>query len=353
MTTHGPWKGQYTDGLTATVRDVLVTLDVMGLKMQNALTGDVVGIWSLANVTIDRATAGFVRVQSNARRDEAVMVFDASFRHALATQGAIPKTLHTGKLMAVLVVLVIAVVATVVIAIDPLSKFIARQVPMSVEYKIKDTIAKRMADETCWTPTSLVALDELKTRLAGTNSPIDFEIHVTRDKQVNAFALPGGVIFLTQGLIERAESPDEIAGVLAHEMEHVKQRHIMASLVRGLMLTGVWQVAVGDFTGILALDPSTIYHLTTLKYDRDAEAEADAGGLQTIDRAGIAREGYAQFFEHLKKDGDVGARVPDILSTHPDHDRRLTMIHASAGANNPTPALSRDQWRALKESCSK
>ena len=349
MTPRGPWLGQFTDGQTAEVHQVQVRLDVTGFMLTREVTGVKLGQWPLASLKIDDSFKGLIRVTSMSQPQAEVTVAGSDFRAALVQVGAVKKDWHPQLLILSLVFAVVALVGGLVVVIDPLAKSIALKVPMSIEYKVKESFAKQYGAKSCSSLEGDVALGVLSRRLGADKTEIKYDIRVEDKTEVNAFALPGGVIFLTKGLLKAANSADEVAGVLAHEMEHVRQRHIMASLVRSAMLTGVWQVAVGDFTGILAVDPSTVYQLATLKYDRNAEAEADAGALKTLDKSSISRKGFAEFFERLKK--DKASIIPDILSTHPDHDKRIALINAKGGAVAPRPALSEKSWEDLRAIC--
>src|SRR6185369_12453990 len=121
------------------------------------------------------------------------------------------------------------------------------------------------------------AVQSMLTRL-DPGRRLDVEIRVVNIDIPNAFALPGGVVLLTRGLLEGAESPEEVAGVLAHELGHVLHRHALSHMIRNALLGGAWATTLGDYSGLLVIDPKTAYEAATLKYSREAEAEADATG---------------------------------------------------------------------------
>ncbi len=171
----------------------------------------------------------------------------------------------------------------------------------------------------------------------------DIKLFVLRDRDANAFAVPGHRIVVYSGLIDRAKSPEMVAGVLAHEMGHVELRHPIRGLIHQLGLGAVFTLLLGDSTlanvGQLAL---------LLSYSRDMEREADQRGIALLRRAGIRADGMAAFFEEFKKDGKGG--LPDFLSTHPDLDARIAATKQPPTGN---PAMSEAEWQALKAVCAR
>ena len=158
-----------------------------------------------------------------------------------------------------------------------------------------------------------------------------FQIHVVADKNINAFSLPGGPIFVNTGAIDAAENEAQLAGVIAHEMSHVVLRHptnqaskrnlvalpaLLASVLAGNSLLGqLAQVGIG-FTANSAL----------LKFSRTDEAEADYNGTEILADAGYNPMELARFFEHLEaRTGRQGGLI-QFLSDHPNPGNRAEAI---------------------------
>ena len=160
-----------------------------------------------------------------------------------------------------------------------------------------------------------------------------------RDPVLNAFAVPGGKVVLHSGLILAAESPEEIAGVLAHEIAHVTRQHSMRQLVSTLGLYLLAQAFLGDMQGLMAVLLDNGSYLLTLKFSRDHESDADEVGLGYMRAAGIDPQGMVEMFRKLQAaheemneemSGEIeeatGAEdlsMPDFLSTHPDTGERI------------------------------
>jgi Zn-dependent protease with chaperone function len=140
-----------------------------------------------------------------------------------------------------------------------------------------------------------------------------YEFHVVDDATLNAFALPGGIVVVHTGLIAATRRPEELAGVLAHEVQHVELRHGTSAIVKDLGWRVVWTWFTGDWGGTLAGQAAA--ELGSLKFSRDAESAADEAGFATLVRAGIDPSGMPDFFAIMAKQaGDAPAA---FLSTHP------------------------------------
>jgi Zn-dependent protease with chaperone function len=179
------------------------------------------------------------------------------------------------------------------------------------------------------------AVDAIETIVArleavARNPGYAFTVHVVADPRINALALPGGQIVVFTGLIAAAGSADEVAGVLAHEMQHVLHRHGLRQLVRQLGARAVITLAVGGDIAGLARGAEQIAQLS---YGREQEAEADRDGLVLLHRAGLPPEAMPAFFARLED--RAGAGLPEFLSTHPDTARRIDELRRAAAALPP------------------
>jgi predicted Zn-dependent protease len=158
---------------------------------------------------------------------------------------------------------------------------------------------------------------------------VPFTIKVIDSDEVNAFALPGGFFYVNSGLILRAQEESELAGVMAHEISHVTARHGTKNATKGemmqlatipLMLLGPagW-AGYGLYEGLNIAIP-----LTYLKFNRDAEREADFLGLEYMYKAGYDPNAYVTFFERIQADEKRRpGTIPRVFSTHPPTPERI------------------------------
>lgn len=159
-----------------------------------------------------------------------------------------------------------------------------------------------------------------------------YEFTLINEPSINAFALPGGPIFVHSGLIDAADNEAQVAGVLAHEVAHVALRHgtSQASKSQMIQLPAVLAGAVLGNGGALAqigqIGVGLGLEALMTKYSRSAEKEADALGARIMSKAGYNPLEMARFFEKLAAEG--GARPPAFLSTHPDPGNRTQLVQA-------------------------
>lgn len=164
-------------------------------------------------------------------------------------------------------------------------------------------------------------------------TPYQFEFHLLADRLVvNAFALPGGQIFMTEALYRMLGSEDEIAGVLGHEIGHVVGRHSSEQIAKSNLFNGITTAIVIGATGSeggydAARVAQMVNQLVTLKYGRDDEIEADTLGVRFLIESGYDPEALIRVMAVLKK-ASGGSRQPEFMSTHPDPGNRAELIRA-------------------------
>lgn len=155
-----------------------------------------------------------------------------------------------------------------------------------------------------------------------------FEFGVLADEQViNAFALPGGQIFITDALFTELDREALLAGVLAHEIAHVLARHSSEQIASSELSRGLLQAFVVASEGEGAGTAALVAQLINLNYSREAELEADAIGVRIMSEAGYDPRALIEVMEILAAAGG-GARQPEFFSTHPNPDNRIQRIEA-------------------------
>jgi len=171
---------------------------------------------------------------------------------------------------------------------------------------------------------------------------MDFRVRVVRKDDVNAFALPGGQIVVFSGLIEKADSAEQLAGVLAHEMAHATLRHGLQSVGQSLGIVAAVEFMVGDVGGLLALGSQVAQESILTSYSRRAETEADLEGARMLHAAGLDPREMAGFFEKLQEDEGELPGVVAWISTHPQHEDRIRTI------GDYETTLERREYRKLE-----
>lgn len=164
----------------------------------------------------------------------------------------------------------------------------------------------------------------------------------------NAFALPGGRFFLLNGLLDKAHDPDEIGGVLAHELGHLKHRDNLRELIRTGGSSFLIGLLFGDVTGAgVAIFASR--SLLTASYSRDAERNADTFAIEVMHRLGRPTRSMGELM--FRVTGKEGDKQPSILASHPLSEDRLQRMRAEDKPPSGSPLLSAEEWSALKGIC--
>jgi len=201
-------------------------------------------------------------------------------------------------------------------------------------------------------PRGSAILSELGDRLSeGSASTFDIRVQAVRAPFVNAFALPGGAILVTDDLIAQARTPDELAAVVAHEIAHVERRHAMQAAWRSMGAGLLLDAVVGGGTGAGQQAVLLAGGFADQRFSRDLETEADARAIQMLGAQDISTRGMADFFGRManRKDDPRLRRAAEWFATHPDTGERAR--RAAAAATPGTPALSEADWRVLKAAC--
>ncbi len=229
----------------------------------------------------------------------------------------------------------------------------AKKMPISLEVKWGRAISKAFLgtkQEITEGPAfdaAQILFSRLKQALPKDN-PYPLELHVVKDPIVNAFALPGGQVVLMTGLMEETRSPEEVAGVLAHEIQHVLKRHVVKRLVQELGWRAWFSVFVGggDLSGVVLGAGS----LMQLSYGRAQESEADREGAHLLREAGLSVRPLADFFERLSSREGADAKVPAFISTHPESLGRAKELAklAATPSSIPLRPLTLD-WVAVQK----
>lgn len=248
--------------------------------------------------------------------------------------------------------IIAAVVVAYVWVLPMVGGLLALRVPVEWERQLGDAVADELApaDAVCGDPVLVGALDDLVARLAGSlpDSPYEFRVSVVDDTLVNAFAAPGGRIMVMRGLLERTETPEELAGVLAHEMQHVELRHGTRALLRQLPVQAVLAVVGGGGGGGAAL----VGTLGALRFSRGDESEADAEGMRLLLAAGVDPQGMIDFFDELESITGSAPATLTYFSTHPaTGERRARLAELAEGAAASTPLATAAEWSEIAGRC--
>ena len=241
------------------------------------------------------------------------------------------------------------VVALVWLLVDrglpPVVDYIAERIPRSAESSLGETTLEALEHNNVMAPSQLPQqkVESLRARFdtlaksAGDVGTLRLEFRASPGIGPNAFALPGGVIVVTDELVKIAHDDEEILAVLAHEIGHVRYRHTMRHLLQGSATALIIAGVTGDIASTTSLAASAPALLLQTKYSRDYEREADAFAITLLQKNRIGPEHFAAILESLESTTREKRRfgAPSFLSTHPPTEEREALARSSAAARKP------------------
>lgn len=331
---------QFYDGKTTNVYNVIVKIVGEELILEDLTR------WPLTSLQLNG------RALTSSKQPEARLLIadDALYAEILSV---IPSkniqasgVQHSWKILILIGLLSLALFIGAFWGIPQAAPFVAKLIPHSWDDRIGKSVIFDIVEDLpqCTAPEGVAALNKLKTRLVGDQ---DFDIRVIKfnNNEPNAFAVPGNHLVIMNGLLEFADNPDEVAGVLAHEIGHAISHHPTAGIIR---LMGFQTLMVGAFGS--SFDFAT--NVLNLKYTRDNEGEADDIAIKMLTQAHIDNRSFAEFFKKLEDlAGESPKGLMQYLASHPELQSRIEKVLQQPSQANVTPALTPQEWRALKNIC--
>lgn len=199
--------------------------------------------------------------------------------------------------------------------------------------------------------TALQFVDSIVNRLCKANE-VDrsaIKVHLLASDEINAFALPDGHLVVYSGLIVDAKNPEELAGVIAHELAHIQRKHVAQKLVKEMGISAVLTLTAGSGNATAIRELARTISATA--FDRALETEADEVGVNYLRKASIDPLPLADFLVRMTEKQSEIFSYFTWVSTHPDSRERAEKIRAISRSNsaNYIPCLSKASWEKLKE----
>ncbi len=351
----------YFDGETARDSKVVVSLEPSGLQFSG--DGVPVQTWGLAGLTaIDPPHVGQpLRLSHDNHAGARLSIRNEAFTQELLVAAPHLKSGFHPK-RALRLFLWIGGGLTILAALIYLTLNFA---PQRLAVLLPDAWSKRVGEQmesslvqdakVCQTPDGDRAMAAMLANLAdGTPDMPPLSVRVYDIPIMNAFALPGGHVVLTRGLLKEATEPGEVAGVLAHEIGHVSHHHPEEQMIRIAGMQVLISVATGTSGGNNASSLAGLAAI--LKSSRDAEREADAYAVAMLSAARVDPMALKHFLEKILKEegkfpGGVFSNLGTVFSTHPVTTERIAQIKPLPMDVKLRSPLSEAQWKDLKAIC--
>jgi Zn-dependent protease with chaperone function len=360
MTMQGAQEGAavYFDGASSRKHQVTLRL---GSSLDIVEDGAVVATWPFDTIRRADAAGNRLRLSSSSAAPLARLevddpaIIDAVIRRCPALDAGRAGPAQTWRIVFWSAAAIASILGIVIYGLPIIAERLAPLVPRSVEQRIGEAVDMQVralfGGKVCDQPDGKAAFATMieKIRAAGgIDYPLDAQ--VLPSKIPNAVALPGGKVYLFDALLQKAQGPDEIAGVLAHELGHVHHRHNMRTLIYNGGTSFLVGLLLGDVTGGSAVIFAT-RSLLQASHSREAEQEADefAGSVMR----GLGRSLVPMGELLLRVTGEQGKQLAGftILNSHPLTEDRLATAKKNDRANTGPEILSPDEWRALKAIC--
>jgi Zn-dependent protease with chaperone function len=366
MTTSGP--GTFFDGRTSDRHAVIVELDAATLLVR-AGDGRVLARWPYGELEQVASQPEILRLARAHRRQlERLEIRDATLAAAIdALSLPVDRTGTAGrrsrrKVLVWMIVAVASLVLAGIVGVPALATRLVPTIPYTIERKLGAAVDQQframLGNEHAAKPFECggedeerpgrAALDRLLTKLDSAAAlPMPLNVAVIRRSATNAVALPGGRIYMFHGLIAKAENPDEVAGVLAHEIGHVAHRDGTRSVLESAGLSFLFGMVLGDFVGggAAVLAARTILQLS---YSRDVETAADVYAIALMAKVGGDAGALARILDRIA--GAIEPGHSKLLQNHPQTRERVALIDRLA----PPPRgalMDAADWAALRRIC--
>lgn len=346
----------FFDGVSSRRREVALAL---GDALEIVEEGGAPVRWAYADIRRADSPAGILRLACTSAPPLARLeIRDA----ALATEVMVRcgrldehQTSRRGlaKIVGWSVAAAVSIVCVVLFGVPLAADRLAPLVPKPIERRIGDAsevqVKTIFGRKVCEDPAGKAAFTKLVNRLrdaAGLDDSMTAGVLPT--PVPNAFALPGGKVYLLRGLLDKAQNPDELAGILAHELGHLKHYDNM----RGLIYNGGTSFLIGLLFGDVTGSSAVIFasrSVVEASYSREAETAADTFAIEIMHKLGRSPKPAAELmFRITGKEGGSGFT---ILASHPlTEDRLARMTKEDRPASGP-PLLTDQEWQALKGIC--
>jgi Zn-dependent protease with chaperone function len=352
--------GQFYDGKSARAHVVTVELEADAVRISGPALGDD-RRWRLDAIeAVEPPKPGVpLRLRYTPAPGERLVIADTAFiAKLLERTPALERTVHPRSVLkfAVITVLGLMVAAGLgYLLLTVLPPVIVKMMPDAWRDRLGEQAVRQFLGSypECSGSTGKAALGSLVARLTASEpgQAPTISVEVRKLPVINAFTLPGGKVVLSGSLIAAATTPDEVAGVLAHELGHAHHQDPEVALVRLTGLQLLISLASGSDGGNVL---SNIVGLAAfLRYSRAAEERADDYAQELLQAARIDPLGLKRFFERIEdKDRSASAfgTLGNIFSTHPGTEARIARIKPLAGGPG-RPALDQRQWQDLRRIC--
>jgi predicted Zn-dependent protease len=354
------WSGFYFDGCSAQRHPVSLVVTGDGLRIVRADGQAMVWPFESMRQTQGRHEREHLRIEHGSEPAESVSVVEAGLAEAIRAaapviSGTLRERTSTARVVTWSFVGVAAFAILYFWGAPAAADWTAARMPASWETELGRGVGAQLLArrEACTDSAVTVPVRAVLDRILEAAQPsqqYDFRVTVLRDTTINAFAAPGGFLAVNHGLLAAAKTPEEFAGVLAHEVAHVTRRHTTRTMLRDIPMRFV----ITAVSGGSGMETAAMLagQVGMLRYRRDFEADADREGVRLLHGAEIDGEGVVSFMRTLEEERTSEARFVNYLSSHPRTIDRIAQLETlTRGPHQIRPLLDSATWAAVRAGC--
>ena len=353
---HATPHGFYLDGQTPVQYPAKIELADDAIRFQLSPSVNTT-LWEFATIDWDatRLLHGQLRIKHAAPDDAWLVITDDAVIAAVMAEKKSWARRHFWTARRELLTIIRATAATALITValwvfwPYLTRPLTGLVPESTRNWMSDTAQSVLnLKQECRAPDGLAALRKITGALTAGNPQLGHaNVIVVEADLLNALTLANDKILVTHALLAKMSSPEELSGIIAHELGHVAHRHILRNVLSNFTL----KLLVLIFTGAHGEALGYASDLTTLAYTRQFETEADATAIDLLRRVHISTHGLGNFLRRLQDEkARHGSEPSRYFSSHPPSEERAQQM-LNIEIPDAQPALTTDEWRALQNIC--
>ncbi len=241
-------------------------------------------------------------------------------------------------------IVILSIVLIIHFSLDSITNTLSKHITPEMEASLVSKAIGYMEDKNLAEDEHQIGLERALEALG--ENPDEYRIFIIDMKEVNAFALPGKHIVFTTSIFNFFKNQDEFMAVLAHELQHVKQRHHLRGFLKGLITTTAWSLTIGMLTDTVGLNSKFVQDLALSKYSSLEEEEADRLAVKMLVDSKLSTRGGMSFFKRLEEKHEDNILYKLSLS-HPDSGNRVKVF--TTANTNLIDAMSESQWQKLKD----
>jgi len=342
---------KYFDGRSSQAHIIHCQLDSKGITLEVA-GGNI--IWKFEQIIVlERPHDSKPMVLAATQQDTARLViedikaYQKIIPHIPNKHIKVSHVHHPWRILFIVMAFITAILAFAVWGVPYYAPSLAKKIPPSWDDRLGQWAIASVASNRniCINEAGVKALQKLAKNLsANQNIDTKFDVQVLDFHFVNAFSVPGFHVVLAKGLLDAAKTPDEVAGVLAHEMAHSIEHHPTAGLLTEIGISVIFAAAFGS-------SPDFGVQMLNFSYSRKYEFEADKVGTHLLNQANISATGLINFFKTLNEDTTHLDKYLKYISTHPPSQERIDQIKQLDETTNAKPSLTPKEWKDLQNIC--